>query len=123
MKKLAIGLLTVALLLGANINCYAIKIKYKGSGGIVVDGNKTKIRPESSKDVCAIVEGSLGDLIRYWFDNLLVANLAGEGVTLTAYPSGVEYHNINIIIVNASVEDLTQDNDEATVSGERIEIN
>lgn len=65
MKKFAFFLFaTMLMCLVSSNEAYAIKIKIKGSGGIVQSGGgDPDICPESSRELCAIVDGSIWDLL------------------------------------------------------------
>lgn len=95
MKKYVLCLFATMLMCLVSFNeAYALKIKIKGSGGIVQSGNgDPDICPESSRDVCAVVEGSLWDLLGHWLG--LVAPPPGggpitidEAVSLTVFNRG-----------------------------------
>ncbi|NUQ26541.1 MAG: hypothetical protein HUU34_21560 [Saprospiraceae bacterium] len=104
MKKFILCLFATMLVCLVSYNdAYAIKIKIKGSGGVVqTSGGEPDICPESSRDVCAVVEGSLWDLLGYWLG--MVAPPPGGGpitidepVSLTVYNRGSQVGYFNQI--------------------------
>ncbi|MBL7791409.1 MAG: hypothetical protein JNK77_03720 [Saprospiraceae bacterium] len=121
MKKFAFFLFaTMLMCLVSSNEAYAIKIKIKGSGGIVQSGGgEPDICPESSRDVCAVVEGSLWDLLGYWLGMVAPPPGGGpievdEAVSLRVYNRGSEvahYNQIQLVSVARSSSATKIDND------------
>ncbi|MEL7194680.1 MAG: hypothetical protein AAFO96_19665 [Bacteroidota bacterium] len=51
------------------VDTFALKIRIKGSGGVVVSGEDYELCPEDGHETCATIEGSFWDLLSAWWSS------------------------------------------------------
>ena len=91
MKSKIFFVLLAILTFSAVQNSYAIKIKYHGSGGMVVNGDHYDICPDAGSGLCAVVEGNLWDLLDHWlnaptWDDVPVGTLGANSAQVLSSP-------------------------------------
>jgi len=99
MKKLLIVAVGLCIMTLTPTDSFAIKIKIKGTGGIVQQGEDTKVCPIDGEPVCAEIEGTLWEFIEYIFSEpppnvpvgtgeILPTTQSATTLTLTVYDEG-----------------------------------
>jgi hypothetical protein len=122
MKKVL--MLSIVLIIALSSN--AMRIRMKGSGGVVSSGGKTQVCPSKSNDVCAIVDGNWWDIIKYWWKNQAfgqpldiqdgsITYVDEQGRTIT-------YSHVNLQIKSAESLIFNEELNEATISNFDIYI-
>ncbi|MCB0696969.1 MAG: hypothetical protein KDC07_06375 [Chitinophagaceae bacterium] len=124
MKKVYLSIAMMFLTLLSYQDSNAMKHTFHGSGGIVVEGEDTKICPNSGSGACAVVEGTFWELAKLWWNSQIVADHDLDNVDVTYYqdgiPVGVTLTNVNITIVQELVTSINEELEESESIGNYI---